>query len=275
MNINTISYILRNHWAVDRVWATSIFPYVMESLTRGQLAPAPGLQREKSEAVESPVAEIGYIFASGVVQKYAMMSELVIELDDLNAQLNAFAKSDKMALVLHLDTPGGMVQGVAQTAKLIERIQAETGKKIYGYTDTMACSAGQWIIAPCARTFVDMHGMLGSIGVYTAIFDCSAAYEKIGYKIEMITSGKYKGAGAYQLPMTDEQKDLVRSEVNALAADFKSAMLQYRPDVPAEAMEGQHFTGFDAVANGLADYVADSIDDVFGYVVDDLNTNKG
>jgi protease-4 len=255
-----LNYIQSQPWLIDSNYAGSVMPWVMANLEDGA-DPDEGLQREKAMPETNIPEQIGYIFASGVVGKYLGMSESGIDLRDLQS---AIENTPYTHNVLHLDTPGGTVNGVYQTAKLIEKKRAE-GKHFYAYTDTMACSAGYWIAAACDSIFMDYHASVGSIGVYSASIDQSKLYEREGIAVNVIASGKYKGAGAYNTALTDEQKDLFQKQIMALAQDFKSEMKRYR-DIPDAAMEGQSFSGVEALESNICDYIVDSLSDVFAMV---------
>jgi ClpP class serine protease len=261
----TANYIYGNLWAVDKAWAQSVMPYVTASLEAGLQPAQPEAEREKAEPMEQPDG-LGYIFAAGVIGKYSAggMSESVIDLAQLDAQLKAFAASNLSTCVLHLDSPGGTVHGVSQTAKLIESIR-ETGKMIYGYTDTMACSAAQWIMAACSLSFADPFADVGSVGVYTIIPDFSEQEAKDGRKYRLVADGKYKGMGHPCIPMTDEQVALIEQRVQEASTIFKAEMDRMRGGVNPDAMQGQALRGVAALEANLIDFIADSIEDVFEY----------
>jgi ClpP class serine protease len=261
----TASYIYGNIWAVDKAWAQSVIPFVTQSLEAGLQPAQPEAEREKAEPMAQPEG-LGYIFASGVIGKYSAgaMSESVIDLAQLDAQLKAFAASNLSACILHLDSPGGTVHGVSQTAKLIEDIRA-TGKRIYGYTDTMSCSAAQWIMAACSLSFADPMADVGSIGVYTILPDFTEQEAKDGRKYRLVSDGKYKGMGHPGIPMTEEQVALIEQRVREAGVIFRSEMIRIRGDIPADAMEGQSLRGVAALESNLIDFLADSIEDVIEY----------
>mgnify|MGYP001184573993 CR=1 FL=1 len=273
MRLHILDHLIKNEWAIDRAYASRVLPWVMATVKADIATPDPTIQREKAEPQKVESDGIAYLFASGTVGKYMGMSESGIDLKDLDASLRAFAADPNFStLILHIDSPGGTVYGVSQTAKLIERIRA-SGKTILGYTDTMACSAAQWIIAACDKVFVDQNADVGSIGVYSLILDASKFYEEQGLSFEMFASGKYKGMGMEMFTLTDEQRILIRERTEALAAQFRIEMQRMRGPIDPSAMEGQSIRAADAITANLADFLVDSIDDVIEYAKS-LKTNN-
>ncbi len=67
----------------------------------------------------------------------------------------------------------------------------------------------------------------------------------------MFAAGKFKSTGTPGVPLTDEQRAWLQSDVEEVAADFRAAVLARGRKIPAEAMEGQTFSALKAVNNSL------------------------
>jgi septal ring factor EnvC (AmiA/AmiB activator) len=63
--------------------------------------------------------------------------------------------------------------------------------------------------------------------------------------------------GAPGTPLTDDQRELISSNLAEIARDFHAAVLAKGRSIPAEAMEGQTFSGKQAQRHNLAGMVAD------------------
>ena len=98
---------------------------------------------------------------------------------------------------------------------------------------------------------------VGSIGVVQAVVDDTAALDSAGIKVEVFAVGKYKAMGAPGTPLNDDQRDLIRSNLAETAGEFHAAVLARGRSIPAEAMEGQTFTGRQAQKFNLAGMVPD------------------
>jgi len=98
---------------------------------------------------------------------------------------------------------------------------------------------------------------VGSIGVVQAVIDNTAALDKAGLKVEVFSVGKYKAMGAPGTPLTDDQRELISSNLAEIAAEFHDAVRSRGRAIPDEAMEGQTFSGKQAQRHNLAGMVPD------------------
>jgi protease-4 len=181
------------------------------------------------------------------------------DLDALSNALNV-AAADPMArnILVDFNTPGGTVTGVREAGDLIASVDAK--KPVFSFSETQSTSAGTWLMTQARGIYTTASAQVGSIGVYLALLDRSAQLEEAGIKVNAISAGKYKLAGAPFKPLTAEERAMFQERADRLHAQFKSAVLAKRPDVPADAMEGQVFDGEQAAAIGLTDGVVSSLD---------------
>jgi len=75
--------------------------------------------------------------------------------------------------------------------------------------------------------------------------------------VEVFSVGKYKAMGAPGTPLTDDQRNLIRSNLAEIAQEFHAAVLARGRAIPADAMEGQTFSGRQAQRVNLAGMVPD------------------
>ncbi len=158
------------------------------------------------------------------------------------------------AIVLAIDSPGGMVTGTPETAAAVAGYAERY--PVVAHTDSLMASAAYWIAAPSAMIVATESAQVGSIGVYSAFLDQSRAYEMEGFKTELFKTGEFKGMGMPGLPLTDAQRDHMQSTVDAIFDDFKAVVSEHRT-VTLDAMQGQTFRGKDAISAGLIDEVGD------------------
>ena len=84
-------------------------------------------------------------------------------------------------IVLDVDSPGGGVDGVPEAAEEIFRGRSE--KRIVAVANTDAASAAYWIASAATEFIASPSSHIGSIGVYTAHVDFSAALEAEGIHV--------------------------------------------------------------------------------------------
>jgi protease-4 len=230
--------------------------------------PMPG-QPDDYEEAEPVMAEgILVVPVHGVCARYLSAMETDcggLDLNDTEATLReAQADPRVQGIVLHFNSPGGTVTGIPELASLIRTI-SET-KPVIAFTDAQCCSAAYWLASACDSLVVTPTADVGSIGVYSALVDESAAWAQEGYKLELMKAGKHKAMGIPGLPLAPEDRALIQAEVDSIYAMFTADVVANRArngaQVAEETMQGQTFMGGSAVAVGLADRVVGSLTDL-------------
>jgi signal peptide peptidase SppA len=178
-----------------------------------------------------------------------------VDVADLSDAIDAFAANPEVEKVaFQISSPGGTVTGVEELANKIRGL----GKPTLAYTDSEMASAAYWLGSAADRVVSSPSATVGSIGVYIAIPDYSAAAEMAGIKMVVLKSGKFKGAGIEGTSLNADQIENLQASVDTIHGEFKAAVLMKRKMVKAEAMEGQTFSGKQAAAQGLVTGLADS-----------------
>lgn len=163
----------------------------------------------------------------------------------------ALADTNVKAILLDFDSPGGFVSGTPELGAFIA--EAAKSKPVYSFTSGLCCSAAYWLAAPSRAIFATPSAEVGSIGVYVAHQDMSGLAKAMGIVVSVFRSGKYKGAGVPGTSLSDDQAASIQQRVDSLAAMFKGHVLEHRPGVNEESMQGQTFMGYEAGKAKLAD----------------------
>jgi signal peptide peptidase SppA len=211
------------------------------------------------EAVEIPQAEviegIMHIPIAGIIGKGLGSFEKgagAVDVDDIEDELDEAEEDDEVRSVfLEIDSPGGMVAGIAELGDRIAGFK----KPIYSFTAGAMCSAAYWIGASADLVLCTRSAELGAIGVYLALEDESARFAAAGVKVELFTTGAYKGIGVPGLAITREQGAFLQSRVEEIGEMFFRHLGRVRPDISREDMKGQSWLGEKAMGRGLADLV--------------------
>lgn len=164
-------------------------------------------------------------------------------------------REDVRAVFLDIDSPGGTVVGTPELAAAVSALNDR--KPVYAFSSGLMCSAAYWIASQASAIYATPSARVGSIGVVQAVIDNSARLHAEGIKVEVFAVGKYKAMGAPGTPLSDDQRELIRSNLAETARDFHAAVLSKGRAIPAEAMEGQTFSGRQAERSNLADMVPD------------------
>lgn len=159
-------------------------------------------------------------------------------------------------IVLDVDSPGGSVELVPETAELIRRLKTPTT----AVANAEAASAAYWIASQADELVVTPSGSVGSIGVWTAHEDWSVHEANRGVRTTLISAGKYKVEGHPFAPLDDEARAAIQADVDAYYDMFVNAVASGRgvsaQDVRGGFGEGRMVLARDAVRQGMADRVA-------------------
>ena len=163
------------------------------------------------------------------------------------------------ALVLAINSPGGLVAGCFETARAIRAAADAAGVPMVAYVDGQATSAAYAMACCASRIVAPASALLGSIGVIQPLVDATGADAQQGLRVEFVTSGARKADGQSSAPITDDTREAVRGIVMAQARIFFELVSEYRglsvEDV--EALQARVMVASDAVSIGLCDEVAD------------------
>lgn len=122
------------------------------------------------------------------------------------------------AIVLNIDSPGGMVDLVPETAALI-RGARRADRPIYAVANTIAASAAYWIGSAADQFFASPSAIVGSIGVRMMHVDQSGLLKMRGLKVTHISAGARKSE-ALEGPLTKEALRALREEIGATYSMF-------------------------------------------------------
>lgn len=246
-----------NHFSLHNPFA--ILPDALVDM-HSRTAPAARVQwNEKFELEDRPILTVEDGIASisiigPLMRKPSLFAQVVFgatDLDEINSSLEKAASDPAVrAILLEIDSPGGTVNGTPEVAQAVR--EAARVKPVYAFTQGLMASAAYWIGSQADAVYATPSAMLGSIGVIVSFLDVRGALEGMGYKMEVFTSGKFKGMGLPGTSLTDEQREHIQSRVEETAREFKSAVLARGRKIPDEAMEGQVFYAREAQKYNLA-----------------------
>jgi len=178
--------------------------------------------------------------------------------EGLQAQVQrARRDSSVRGVVFEVDSYGGEVAGVFDTAAMIAQLSAE--KPTLAILTDFAYSAGYLLAAAARQIVLPETGGVGSIGVIAMHADFSAQLEKKGVKVTLITAGAHKADGHPAAPLSDAALARTQASVDATRDLFAETIGKYRgrrlDKAAALATEAMTYRGDEAVAAGLADQV--------------------
>ena len=217
-------------------------------------SPPPPFSPEADSPLLTVEDGVGIIDIDGpIMRKPDIIARVIFGATDTDeviaAVREAQSRPDVQAVMLDFDSPGGTVGGTPELAQAIADLSAQ--KYTYAFTGGQLCSAAYWAASQSDAIYASPSARIGSIGVLMPVVDRSESLRNDGIKVEVFAAGKFKSAGTPGVPLTDDQRALIQSDVEEIAADFRAAVLARGRKIPADAMEGQTFSARKAVNNSL------------------------
>jgi protease-4 len=170
---------------------------------------------------------------------------------------HAFANAGSVAVVLHLNSPGGSpVQAGIIVDEILRLRKIYPAKPVYVVVDEICASGGYYIAAATDKIYVDKASIVGSVGVLMDGFGFTGTMEKLGVERRLLTAGDNKGFMDPFSPQSDKHKAHAQAMLNEIHQQFISVVragrgkrLKETPDM----FSGLFWSGAKAVDMGLAD----------------------
>jgi len=179
-------------------------------------------------------------------------------LDYFEWELRRAYSKDCDCIVLSVRSPGGYVNKVPETARLIDRIAQE--KPVFAYTDTLMASAAYWIGSSADRIYAAPSADVGSVGAYIEFMDYSKYNSINGIEQKLLRAGDDKARIGFDGQMRDSDIAEMQAELEEAHSQFKDSVLAHRKIDPAH-LQGKTYSGNKALELGFIDGFADSIYD--------------
>jgi len=179
--------------------------------------------------------------------------------DEIVSLVNeASNRKEVKEIMLVVDSPGGLVSGVAEASNAIFNVREN--KPVSALIQNLSASGAYWLTSQAVKiTAADPNTLTGSIGVYTYYVDWTKYEEDHGIKVIVIRSGEHKGMGLDSI--TENQIAAVQEFINATAGNFIDAVASGRrieKEKIAEFSTGQLWIAETARQLGLIDTVLDN-----------------
>ena len=169
-------------------------------------------------------------------------------------------KKEVKAIVLDINTPGGSVGAVQEIYSAIKRAKAETKKPFIARFGEVSASGGYYVAAACDKIIAQPGTITGSIGVIFSVGNFQGLMSKVGFKSEVIKSGKFKDIGSPTREMTPEERKLLQAMIDDSYEQFVAAVSEGRKmpvDDVKKLADGRIYTGRQGKENGLVDQIGD------------------
>jgi protease IV len=273
MSFKTVSAILRGAWLLDKAYAESLLPLVV-SVFKGEGTFASLFIEGDQEESKMPRQLIGAnaVYRIGYYTDMTGLPEGSIAMIDINGPIMkyggacSFGSIDKgqtiqraanapniKGILLNIDSPGGQVAGTTDLADIVKSISKPVVAMI---NDGIAASAAMWIASAADEIYVTKKtDQVGSIGVYTTLYDFSGRLEQMGVKVHEIYA---PGSEEKNLDYKEALKgnyDLIKEDLKVIRDEFINTVSRNRGDrLKGDKWKGgKMFYGEEATRIGLID----------------------
>lgn len=261
-----ISAFLAEPWAIQREKLGLLADLLVARAEGEKLVPteaAAAITDARAKEIAEVDGNVALIPVYGVLsQKMDMMSAMSggTSYAGIKKALHAaLSNEDVKAVVLDIDSPGGSVPGADELATEIRAIRGGE-KPIVAQVNSLAASAAYWIASAADEIVVTPSGRAGSIGVYTAHDDISAALEKRGVKRTYISAGKYKVEGNETEPLGKDALAHIQESVDRSYNRFVKAVAEGRGTTAGKVEDGygqgRVFYAESLMERGMVDRIA-------------------
>lgn len=285
MSFNVLSAILRGTWLIDPSFAKANLPLVNSLLSGGFEGFEYKADKNKEayilSGVSAGVNTIHSSWSSINDQKVEEHSFAVIPVlgpimkSDYCGDAGSMTRARQIreaanhpnidAIILDIDSPGGMVDGTQTFADAINEVKQS--KPVIGIiNDGMAASAAYWYASQCTEVYVSQKtDMVGSIGVFLTLANFDKHFKEKGIEIHEI----------YAPESTEKNKDYkdakngdykaIQSQLSFIAQSFIGAVNEGRGEnlnlSKGDPFKGKMYFAEEAISIGLIDGIK-SMDEV-------------
>ncbi len=159
-------------------------------------------------------------------------------------------------ILLYMNTGGGGVYESDELYNALIEYKEKTERPVWAYMGDSCASGGYYVTMAADKIIANPNTTTGSIGVYIALTDTSALYEKLGIETVLIGSGDNKGVGVPGVEITEAQQDIYQGIVEEKHERFESIVAQGRgldKASVANVADGRPFTAKQAQKLKLID----------------------
>jgi protease-4 len=169
----------------------------------------------------------------------------------------AFADSGSVAIVMHINSPGGSPVQAGMIVDEMNRLRkGYPGKPLYVVVDEICASGCYYIAAGADRIYVNKASIVGSIGVLMDGFGFTGLMDKVGVERRLLTAGENKGFMDPFTPLTDKHRQYAQTMLNEIHQQFIQVVRNGRgkrlKETP-EMFSGLFWSGAKSIDMGLAD----------------------
>ena len=202
-----------------------------------------------------------------VVDMYGAIGPTVRPLEYARLLSRLRTERSVRAVVLNIDSPGGVAAGSELIARAAGRLSGE--KPVVAFIGGVGAS-GAYMVASSSRRIIALpSAIVGAIGVISYRPVVAQLLERIGVRMQVTKAGRLKDMTSPFREQTDEEREKEQHLLDSLYDNFVNDVAESRglsPERAREAATGEVFLAADALSRGLIDETGD-LDDAIDWAV--------
>lgn len=248
-NVNNIHSILNGKWMIQDQFSVSLYPYLLNMLTKGELpksdntpfvfyASVNGSVFSEDENNDTEEGKVAILSLKGPVMKYSQVCG-PMGTKAMKSRMQQWENDNTIVgVLLDIDSGGGQASGTGEFAKYVFGYS----KPVVTYTDGSLCSGAYYIASGSKEIVANQHAdAVGSIGTMIKYLVLDGYYKKLGAKLveEYATKSTQKNNSSRKIK-EGSVSELIRDELDPINEVFHKDVKEYRPAVKEENFNGHH-----------------------------------
>jgi len=184
------------------------------------------------------------------------LNGVILSSKDMVRQFKRYQKDKSIqAIVFRINSPGG---GIAASQEIYEHVKRvrDSGKPVIASMASVAASGGYYVALGADSIMANPGTTTGSIGVIAEFPNFTGLLDKIGVKMTVIKSGRYKDTGSPYRDMTAQDRQYLQSWIDSGYDQFVEVVAREREmneEQVRSLADGRVYTGEQAFELALID----------------------
>jgi protease IV len=172
-------------------------------------------------------------------------------------KLNAAAKDPSIkAVVLRINSPGGSVTASDVMRRDLLKFKQECGKPVVASVLDVGAGGAYYLASACDLVAAHPTSVVGGVGVVLNVYSLQEMFPQQNILPETIRSGDFVDMGSPVKVISEDGEKMLQGIADEFHARFQDAVLQARPNVEKDNLDGRIFTASQAMSMGFVDEVA-------------------
>ena len=137
------------------------------------------------------------------------------------SRLDMLGKDDRIkAILLRINSPGGTVAATQEIFQKLMYLRTKKNMVLVASMGDMAASGGYYLASACNYIIANHGTLTGSIGVIVVSPNLKGLFDKLGIKMNVIKSGRYKDILSSFRDIGDEERQLIQNVIDSTYQKF-------------------------------------------------------